>query len=179
MKTIKPFLAALLAVILCVGPASAQTSAWKYTDETKKSVVRTLDDGRMESCLSTRADVQEWIASNGEPAPAFTLDDLKLKKGLALQQALQSYLYSHYDAGTQSTFLARYIKLSVDPVGNAAKLALLDSVDAWMKDVLIYYYTKKTAIIAAPDQLTLDAISWDFPALFDATDPLVIIPQVM
>lgn len=148
------------------------------------SVVR-LSDNAVIPADPGNADYQAyltWVAAGGAPTPATvpTLDELKQEKGQALWLAMSpNYLYKHYDAGTQSTFLARYIKLSVDPVVNAAKLARLDSVDSWMGSVLLRYYQLKGAIIAAPDNATLDAISWDFPAEFDATDPHVTIPQVL
>jgi hypothetical protein len=38
---------------------------WKYTDEKRNVVVRTNDDGSMESCFVTREDIQEWVAAGG------------------------------------------------------------------------------------------------------------------
>lgn len=43
---------------------------WRYTDNTKLVVVRDLETGEQESCLVTRADVQEWIAQGNEPEDA-------------------------------------------------------------------------------------------------------------
>jgi len=35
---------------------------WKFTDASETVVMRTTDDGIMESSLVTREDVQAWIA---------------------------------------------------------------------------------------------------------------------
>lgn len=45
-------------------------TTWKYTDDSETVVVRTLPDGRQESCLVTRADVQQWIAEGNTPESA-------------------------------------------------------------------------------------------------------------
>jgi len=46
---------------------------WQYTDQANLVVSRTLPDGRGESCLVTREDVQAWIADGNTPDPAPTL----------------------------------------------------------------------------------------------------------
>lgn len=52
---------------------SETTSAWQYTDVTKTVVVRTYQDGSMESCIATRQDVLDWIANgNSIKAPDTT-----------------------------------------------------------------------------------------------------------
>lgn len=38
---------------------------WKYTDDTRRVVMRTLDDGRQESCIVEREDVQQYLADGG------------------------------------------------------------------------------------------------------------------
>ena len=43
---------------------------WKYTDESRSVVVRTNDDGSMESCIAEREDVVKWVEEGnkiGEP----------------------------------------------------------------------------------------------------------------
>jgi hypothetical protein len=39
------------------------TTAWKYTDASHKAVMRTNDDGSLESCSSDRVDVVAWVAA--------------------------------------------------------------------------------------------------------------------
>jgi len=39
---------------------------WKYTDETKQIVFRTLDDGRVESCFVTVQAIQDYLSAGGE-----------------------------------------------------------------------------------------------------------------
>lgn len=39
---------------------------WKYTDETRRVVVRVNDDGSMESCIATREDVVKWVAEGNQ-----------------------------------------------------------------------------------------------------------------
>lgn len=45
---------------------------WKYFDNSNRVVFRTYEDGRMESCLVTREDVQEWVAAGNTIGPADT-----------------------------------------------------------------------------------------------------------
>lgn len=39
---------------------------WKYAGADSQIVYRTNDDGRMESCAATRADVIAWVAGGGQ-----------------------------------------------------------------------------------------------------------------
>jgi hypothetical protein len=47
---------------------------WKYTKQAPLQsipvVIRTNDDGSMESCIVTREDVQAWIAEGNTPEAA-------------------------------------------------------------------------------------------------------------
>ena len=40
---------------------------WQYTDNTQHVVSRNYPDGSTESCLTSRADVQAWIAQGNTP----------------------------------------------------------------------------------------------------------------
>lgn len=47
-----------------------EPTIWKYTNNNCDVVIRELPDGRLESCLVTREDVQAWIAEGNTPEAA-------------------------------------------------------------------------------------------------------------
>jgi hypothetical protein len=86
----------------------------------------------------------------------------------ALTAEVKIYLENHYDSISLSTFNMVMHAASPPPAIEAA----VRSVYAWFKSVLQYYKTTGSAIQAATDIPTLEAITWDF-LQFDATDPNV------
>ena len=117
------------------------------------------------------AELQEYLDARGEEYLALALAKEAGGKVLqitreeqlaAINQAVCTYIYSRYDAGTQASFLA----LSI--LSEAAKAATTP-VWAWIQAVMSYYYGLKTQI-ADPENPAWASVTWDFTS-FDATDP--------
>ena len=87
---------------------------------------------------------------------------------LSLNRDVQQYIYTHYDAGTQASFLS----LHADPSTPAEGKTAIESVWAWVKIVMSYYYAIKAQVLAG------DIVSWDFTQ-FDATDPNIQLSNFM
>ena len=79
-----------------------------------------------------------------------------------------AYIYSHYDAGTQASFLS----LHADPSTPQAGKDAIESVWQWIKSVMAYYYGIKAQLLAGT------VVQWDF-AQFDASDPGIKLSDFM
>ena len=104
------------------------------------------------------------------------LDEVKANETNRLSSQVRSYIYSHYDDGTQKSLLA-FKTTTTD----ATKQAMIDSVWAWIQgQVLAYYYQQKTAIEQAS---TVDEIKQIVEAFdltpFDATDPKIKLSDLL
>jgi len=88
------------------------------------------------------------------------LEHLKQDKLVQLKQELQSFIYSHYDQGTQASFIAFY-QLAKEQ-NNTTALTQIQKVRDWINSVLNYYYSKKEAIKNATTQDELFSIVWDW-----------------
>jgi hypothetical protein len=81
---------------------------------------------------------------------------------------VSQYIYSHYDQGTQASFLSLHADPSTPQQGKDA----IESVWAWIKQVMAYYYGIKAQLLAG------DIVKWNF-SQFDATDPGVKLSDFM
>ncbi|PKN23183.1 MAG: hypothetical protein CVU64_24175 [Deltaproteobacteria bacterium HGW-Deltaproteobacteria-21] len=90
-----------------------------------------------------------------------------------LKTALRQYIYSHYDAGTQATMQALYVRDDT-PVVVKDKLS---AVWSWISMVLTFYYQTKEAIGNLPDAEAIISHAWDF-AQFDALRPDVTLQGI-
>jgi len=89
----------------------------------------------------------------------------------ALNQEVNTYINSHYDQGTQSSFNGIYAKRDTpDTVKDD-----LDLVWAWIATVMGYYYQKKNDILTLE---AFDEVTWDF-SQFDSTKPDVTLAGIM
>jgi len=88
-----------------------------------------------------------------------------------INQAVNAYILSHYDAGTQSSFNGLYAKRDTPD----ALRDLLDPVWAWIESIMTYYYTQKAAILSTYDYMS---VTWDF-SQFDATKTTVTLAGIM
>jgi hypothetical protein len=79
-----------------------------------------------------------------------------------------AYIYSHYDQGTQASFLSLHADPSTPESGKAA----IESVWAWIRSVMGNYYGIKSQLLAG------DVVKWDF-SQFDTTDPGVQLSDFM
>ena len=85
-----------------------------------------------------------------------------------MNKEVNHYIYSHYDAGTQASFLSLYADPSTPQSGKAA----IESVWQWIKSVMAHYYAVKAQLLAGT------VVQWDF-IQFDATDPGVQLSDFM
>jgi hypothetical protein len=85
-----------------------------------------------------------------------------------LNAEVGQYLYSHYDQGTQASFLS----LHADPATPQAGKDAIESVWVWIKSVMAYYYGVKNQLLVG------DVVKWDF-SQFDTTDPGVQLSDFM
>lgn len=89
-----------------------------------------------------------------------------------LNKDLNDYIYSHYDTGTQQTFQAIYVNPKTSEITKTNLAGVFD----WILDkCLVYYYTKKTEILAADEP---ELIVWDF-FQFDTTKPNIKLEELV
>jgi hypothetical protein len=83
-------------------------SDWRYTDSSQQVVIRTLDNGGMESCIATRPDVVAWVAAGNTilAAPAPPPDIAGSNKRLLINQAT-----AHAAAGDLAAAVKTLIQL--------------------------------------------------------------------
>jgi len=93
-------------------------------------------------------------------SPTPPLDELKQQKLRQLKKELQNFIYSHYDQGTQASFIALYQQAKEQ--NNTVVLTQIQKVWDWINSVLSYYYSKKESIKNATTQDELDNITWDW-----------------
>jgi len=123
-----------------------------------------------------RPTAQLEVEADGVITLTYTLERIKSEadvlaekiedKFWSCNEAVNQYIYSHYDQGTQSSFIAFYAK----PNTSAELKTAIEGVHTWIAMVMGYYYQMKAAILGATDEETLNAITWDFKQ-FDASKP--------
>ena len=86
---------------------------------------------------------------------------------------VNAYIDQYYDAGTQQSFTAAYVKYNTDAVKN-----YLNPVWTWIETIMSYYYAKKSAIVGAANLAALREVTWDFET-FDETKPDVSLQVLM
>ena len=104
------------------------------------------------------------------------LDEVKANEINNISSQVRSYVYSHYDDGTQKSLLS--LRVTSTSAKNKKKI---DSVWAWIQgQVLAYYYQQKTAIEQAStvDEIRRIVKTVDFHQ-FDATDPGVSLADLL
>ena len=97
--------------------------------------------------------------------------DMRIRKLEELNQAVQVYIYTKYDIGTQASLQA----IDTRPTTPQVVRDQLNLLFEWIAGVMNYYYGKKDDIIAATDY---NSITWDF-SQFDATDPNISLKDYM
>jgi len=97
--------------------------------------------------------------------------DMRTRKLEELNQAVQTYIYTKYDIGTQASLQAIYTQ----PGTLQAVKDQFDLLFTWIASVMNYYYTKKATI---RDTEEWEATTWDFTT-FNATDPDVSLESYM
>jgi hypothetical protein len=87
-----------------------------------------------------------------------------------MKLAVTTYIAQHYDPAQQITLLSLWSEALTNTWPN--RIALIQSVMAWVDSVLTYFYGKIAEIQACTTQSALDAVTYDF-STFSATDPHV------
>lgn len=116
-----------------------------------------------------------WDGNKFSPPPPPSIEELMVR----LQNNLHSYVYSHYDPGTQASLTAiAAASLAIllhpnstdaDKTTALARLAQITTAWMWIQAVLTYYYELKGRLIAGHSWEDL-AIDWQ---QFDGGDPQV------
>jgi hypothetical protein len=102
------------------------------------------------------------------------LEQVKQEKLQILNQAVNAYINSHFDTGTQASFTTLYV---LSTTSDDVKTQL-ESVWSWIQAVMIEYYIKKAALQATETLEEVDAFVWDFEQ-FDSTVPEVHLEEVI
>jgi len=92
--------------------------------------------------------------------PPPSLDVLKQQELHRLKKELQNFIYSHYNQGTQASFIALYQPAKEQ--NNTEVLTQIQKVWDWINSVLNYYYSKKEAIKSATTKDELDNVIWNW-----------------
>ena len=81
---------------------------------------------------------------------------------MQLNGELQTYIYTKYDSGTQATINGYATKALF--INRTDIVAECQKLQNWVDDVLVYYDTKKVALLSATDEETRKTTTWDFTA---------------
>ena len=106
------------------------------------------------------------------------LTPYKVARVTRMSVSLKAYIYSKYDSETQSSLEALYSR-ALNGGGKPNRAAHIAAAIDWLDSVLTSFYSKKSTILAAADQAAVDAVTWDWPTDFDASDPAVTIESAM
>jgi hypothetical protein len=85
-----------------------------------------------------------------------------------MNKDVQNYIYSKYDQGTQASLQALHSDSSSPPELKQA----IESMWAWIRSVMQYYYQRKAEILSG------QIVKWNF-AQFDTTDPGISLGALM
>jgi hypothetical protein len=91
-----------------------------------------------------------------------------------LNKALQNYVYSIYDIGTQASFQVLYLLPTVSEKSKED----ISKVWAWIQTILLYYYQCKETILAAKDVTEAKALVYNF-SQFDAIKPETSLANIL
>ena len=147
----------------------------KITRSKKEGIIRVPDNIRqvekegMEGSELVYVYKEQLVPDDGH-----ILTDINYWKPSVLKElnkAVQVYLYTKYDQGTQVSFQA------IDTRQNVSQevRTILNGLFTWIASVMQYYYTKKNEIVNAEDY---NSVTWDFTT-FDATDPQISLQDYM
>jgi hypothetical protein len=156
---------------------------------TKSGVLRTTDKASIPNAEGN-SDWQQyliWVSEGNTPIPlplseyynlvndawVYDIDRNKTDVLNQINTEVNTYINTYYDAGTQQSFTALYVKVNTDEVKN-----YLNPVWDWINTIMTYYYGKKTDITNATTSSALTSITWDFTT-FDATKPSVSLQSLM
>lgn len=114
--------------------------------------------------------VSEMDQAEKDTADAAALPGNKYTKIVQMKGAVTTYIAQHYDPAQQITLLSLWSEALTNTWPN--RIALIQSVMAWVDSVLTYFYGKIAEIQACTTQSALDAVTYDF-STFSATDPHV------
>jgi hypothetical protein len=146
--------------------------AWKH-----RSTKQLYDIQSMPGPLPPEFDSSDWelreVSDAEIEAFFYDFDHDKLDRLSALNNEVNEFIYSRYDAGTQSSFLAIYQKSSDQSIKTT-----LDQVWDWSGVVMSYYYNIKSQMQGARTKGVLDAITWDFDANFGDAGSIMPDPQI-
>lgn len=107
---------------------------------------------------------EQKLISNFNITRNQSIENKNILIATALNNDLNAYICSYYDMGTQQTFQAIY----ANPGTSETVKTNLSSLFSWILDeCLVYYYTKRTEILASDEP---ELIVWDF-SQFDNTKP--------
>jgi len=105
-------------------------------------------------------EIMDWISEGNTPLPGYTLDELKEYKLAKLKKEFEDFICSHYNQGTQASFLSLY-QIAKDS-GNTDVINEIQKVWDWISSVMAYYYQTKNEIRNAETEEALDEIIWDW-----------------
>lgn len=107
-----------------------------------------------------------------------TVADAKTAAIESLRTAVSTYLFQHYNQGTQNSMLAAWTEAVKASPPWSNRQALVQSVWDWIKTVLTYYAQKASAIRAATTVDEVNSVTWDF-APYNNSDPDVSLTAVL
>ena len=145
-----------------------RTNITEYTRETDGETETYWQYDEFQLQLRNRDNLEQFVTDNFDALLQKAKEANGQEAFARLNREVGQYLYSHYDQGTQASF----ISLHVDPATPQQGKDAIESVWAWIKSVMGYYYSQKALIVSG----TL--AKWDFSS-FDATDPGVQLGDFM
>ena len=123
--------------------------------------------------------VVEMTAGEKTAKDAELLDVVRKTTLARLGVIVETYVAEHYDDGAQKSLLALLEDARNSTPALPNRAAYIQGSLDWVKSVLTYYVGKGGEIFAAPTFSDVEAVIWDFPAMFDGTDPGVTIPGAL
>jgi hypothetical protein len=121
--------------------------------------------------------LEQWLADNPyTPWGDKTVAQLREDRIQALDIAVRSYVYQHYEPHRQVTLTK--LQMDATRADNQTAYDYIEQCWTWIKSCFAVYYTKAAEIQAAQTHEGVMGVAWDLSSL-DASDPQVTLQQAM
>lgn len=117
--------------------------------------------------------VSEMTNVEKEAHDADDIDAIVSAKVNQLDEEVGSYVQQHYP--TRRMMMLLMLSLEATDSSYTNRKAYLASLMAWIKSVMLYFYTQRVSLQGLTIIKAVEEYSWDIAGTFDSTDPNVTI----
>lgn len=119
--------------------------------------------------------ITEMSTAEKATVDAADIAGIKEKKITFLSKNVRDYVFTHYAPERQTSLLLLLQEASI--FGYVNRMAYIFTGANWIKNTIGFYYTKRDEIISKTTISDVNAVVWDLPATFDASDPNMTLEQ--